>query len=492
MTRILAALGLVALATGCASTPPLTPAKISQTPAGTSIPTAAQYGEPLVSYVQMVEKLPLVYTMTAETRMPGLRQRTYDLTSQAWTDAQPAPWRHDVVVLEPDHAMHGRALMIVNNGQRPGKGDAPAGPSADFTMEALAALAMKTQTAVISISDVPNQPLTYPGDVKARREDDLVAHGWSLFMQAPAPSMSLPVHVPMAAAVSRAMTLAQRELGPLDIRKFVVSGVSKRAWAAWLTTIADPRIDAIVPFALDLLDTPASLKNIYDSYGGNWPLAFGPYYAEGIDKHIATPRFEALMRIEDPLAYLDSAHAARLSVPKYVVNASGDDFFVPDNSSLYFGKLPGPKALRMVPNASHYSIKASLVDTLGSFVKRIQQGSPLPELTATQQRHGGDFHIEWRASETPRELRLWAADNPEARDFRHACGIRYSATTIAPGATRVAIKQPETGWRAYFVEATLDDGFVATTPVYIMGTTAYPTSAPPQRPPHCRTLPGRG
>jgi len=61
------------------------------------------------------------------------------------------------------------------------------------------------------------------------------------------------------------------------------------------------------------------------------------------------------MRIVEPLEYRD-----RLTMPKLIVNASGDQFFLPDSSRFYFDRLPGVKYLRCVPNADH-SLKNSYV-----------------------------------------------------------------------------------------------------------------------------------
>ncbi|MFL7976907.1 PhoPQ-regulated protein, partial [Xanthomonas vasicola] len=83
--------------------------------------------------------------------------------------------------------------------------------------------------------------------------------------------------------------------------------------------------------------------------------------------------------------------------------------------------------------------------------------------------------------------------NPQARDFRYACGIRYSATPIAltNGSTvSVPVQVPEAGWNAYFVEATYADGFVATSQAYVLGKQRYPTRPPPTDNAACSTLPG--
>jgi PhoPQ-activated pathogenicity-related protein len=50
------------------------------------------------------------------------------------------------------------------------------------------------------------------------------------------------------------------------------------------------------------------------------------------------------------------------------------------------------------------------------------------------------------------------------------------------------METPEQGWAATFLEATFADGFVVTTPVQIMPE-HYPTAAPPENGPTCKTLP---
>lgn len=450
----------------------------------------------LACYRQTVENQPLNYTMTSIVQLPGIEQRTYRLVSQSWSPDQlvrPDTWVHEVALYIPQDALPRRALVIANDGTRhPGEGETPRTPN-DFLPDTLADIARSTRTAVISVSDVPNQLLSYADDGKPKAEDDSVARSWTLFMQSPHTRGAMPLHVPMAASIWRAMSLAERELTSLGIHRFVVSGISKRAWTTWLALIGDQRVDAIAPFAIDLLSTRAALENMYRSYGGNWPLAFYPYYAEGIDRTLDSPAFGLLMRIEDPLSYLGTRHGSRLAVPKYIVNASGDDFFVPDNSQRYFDKLPGAKALRMVPNSSHSDIRRATLDSLVPFVKRIQHGKALPQVDAAPIETNGQTILRLRTSERPRQLLLWQATNPLARDFRYACGIRYTSTPIAMNGARpqqLVLVPPTNGWRAYFVEATFDDGFVATSQTYILGD-GYPSTPPPAVGSSCRTLPGR-
>jgi PhoPQ-activated pathogenicity-related protein len=489
MRKILIAIVLAASATAC--TPTKLPVSVN--------PCSNQGFENTVAcYVATAENQPLKYTLIAHEQLPGVTKRVYRMTSQFWSPQQlvePSEWQHDVTIYMPEHALHGRALLVANNGTpHPLDGGSPIPPN-DFPAEALATIAKGTNTVVVSMDYVPSQYLTYTDDGKARREDDSVAHSWALFMKEPEQRRAMSVHVPMAASISRAMTLAQREMAGLDIHHFIVSGISKRAWVSWLDVTADPRIDAVVPFASDLLNTRDMMKLMYRSYGNNWPIAFYPYYAENIDKHIDTQAFTWLMQIEDPLQYLGTPYSSRLTIPKYMVNASGDDFYTPDSSQLYFEKLPGApsdKVLRTVPNSSHSGIRNATIDSLTTFVNRIQHGISLPVIRSSLEGSGENHAISFLPSEYPQKVLLWHAENPHARDFRYACGIRYESTPIPLHTARVPIALPESGWNAYFIEATFADGFVATTPVYILGKKEYPDAAPPSNGDACQTLPGRG
>ena len=113
-------------------------------------------------------------------------------------------------------------------------------------------------------------------------------------------------------------------------------------------------------YVIDILSMDKVLEHTRQTYGGNWPLAFGDYLREGIVTQRKSDSFSSLLQMEDPLHYLHSAYAKRLEIPKYMINASGDDFFVPDNSRLYFDQLPGIKALRVAPNPKPPPIEPSV------------------------------------------------------------------------------------------------------------------------------------
>lgn len=455
--------------------------------AATSPAEDLDFSEVLARYKQSQASLPLVYEATGVQTFAGIEKRSFTLESQNWSPqdlVEPGVWRHDVAIYLPDDALPGQALLIANNGtHQPLAGKAAQGPT-DFTEAMALSIAKQTRTIVISTSNIPNQYLTYTDDNIPRREDDSVAHSWKLFLESPAARPTLSLHIPMMQALVKTMDLAQRELAPWQVDSFIASGASKRGWATWLTALNDERVTAIVPFVIDILGMDRVLEHTYRSYGNSWPLAFSAYQNEGITGQIHTENFNKLLQIEDPLRYLDSAYAPRLTIPKYIVNASGDDFFVPDNSRFYFDKLPGQSALRIAPNSDHYGIRDYTEAALIPFINRLRQARDLPKVSIEAQ--GQHYSVQF--SETPAKVLQWTALNPEARDFRKACGIHYQSTPLGVGSNvLVTLQPPAQGWMASFIEATFEDGMVVTTPVQILPQT-YPEQRPPVVEPACKTL----
>lgn len=448
----------------------------------------------LPDYREHISDTPLKYTLISTEPLAQVELRHYELLSQHWSPddmVTPAQWRHNVDIYIPETAKQRHALVVVNNGVNYEEGVQINSKPVDFTQETLASIARDTNTIVISVSDIPNQYLTFQDDKKPLKEDESVSRSWALFMEAPEQRKLMPLNIPMVSSLSQAIRLAKEELTRWNIHSFIVTGISKRGWTAWLSAIADPDVEAIVPFAIDLLDIDASLEHIYQSYGGNWPITFYPYYQQGIDEKIKTHSFSQLRQIIDPLIYLNTVYQPRLAIPKYIINASGDDFFVPDNSRFYYSKLPGVKSLRIVPNTSHYSIKQITEESLVTFINRFQDKKTLPQVLGIIQHNLLTVYF----SEEPIKVVRWTATNPNARDFRYACGIRYHPLTIdIPTNNRVNItlNEPVTGWEATYIEATFDDGYVATTQVYITPDDKYAQTAPPSVNTACQTLPGRG
>ncbi|EBZ7749592.1 PhoPQ-regulated protein, partial [Salmonella enterica subsp. enterica serovar Infantis] len=348
--------------------------------------------------------LPLDYSLLEKKQRPGVMLQRFNLNSQTWSPqgvVSPERWQNGVDIYIPDSAREKNALVVINNGSNNNGSGTPVAPT-NFNEEELSRIAIATRTVVISVSNVPNQVLSYQGVTTPLGEDNSVAYSWKLFIGDTHKYQDASLHIPMAASVSQAFRLAKKELTQQNINKFIVTGASKRGWAAWLTALSDPDVGAVVPFAMDLLNTQKSLEHMYQSYGKNWPVAFYPYYNQGIDQQVGTDKFARLMRLEDPLTYLNTDMGDRLKIDKYIINASGDDFYVPDNSHFYYGLLPGSKSLRVVPNSTHNGILSVAEQSLITFVNRFQEKQKLPEITENVQSRGdGKKELVVNFSEKP-------------------------------------------------------------------------------------------
>ncbi|EOF7272520.1 PhoPQ-activated protein PqaA family protein [Salmonella enterica subsp. enterica serovar Infantis] len=443
--------------------------------------------------------LPLDYSLLEKKQRPGVMLQRFNLNSQTWSPqgvVSPERWQNGVDIYIPDSAREKNALVVINNGSNNNGSGTPVAPT-NFNEEELSRIAIATRTVVISVSNVPNQVLSYQGVTTPLGEDNSAAYSWKLFIGDTHKYQDASLHIPMAASVSQAFRLAKKELTQQNINKFIVTGASKRGWAAWLTALSDPDVGAVVPFAMDLLNTQKSLEHMYQSYGKNWPVAFYPYYNQGIDQQVGTDKFARLMRLEDPLTYLNTDMGDRLKIDKYIINASGDDFYVPDNSHFYYGLLPGSKSLRVVPNSTHNGILSVAEQSLITFVNRFQEKQKLPEITENVQSRGdGKKELVVNFSEKPVAILQWTARNPAARDFRYACDIKYNSVPVSlatgDNTLSISLTTPDSGWQATYIEATFTDGYVATTQVYITPDEKYPETAPPSIDASCQTLPGRG
>src|SRR3989475_3244282 len=119
-----------------------------------------------------------------------------------------------------------------------------------------------------------------------------------------------------------------------------------------------------------------------------------------------TPEYRALLKIEGPYEYRH-----RLTMPKFIINAAGDQFFLPDSSQFYFDDLPGEKQLRYVPNADHSLRGSDARESIEAFYETILTGRERPRFSWSMDPDGS---IRTRTKDRPRQVRLWQATNPLA------------------------------------------------------------------------------
>jgi PhoPQ-activated pathogenicity-related protein len=244
--------------------------------------------------------------------------------------------------------------------------------------------------------------------------------------------------------------LASPAGGRTKVDGFVVAGGSKRGWTTWLVGAVDHRVIAIIPLVIDALNSEAVTKHHFEAYGFFSP-SLKDYVNHGLFPHkIGTPEYQAVLKIEDPYEY---RFREQLRIPKYMINASGDQFFLPDGSQFYYADLPEEKHLRYVPNVKHNLEGSDATDSMIAFYQAIIARKPRPRFSWKKEKDGS---LVVNVVDKPSEVNLWQATNPQARDFRvDTIGKAYQSTPLKEsksGAYIANIKKPVKGYTAFFVE----------------------------------------
>jgi PhoPQ-activated pathogenicity-related protein len=287
-------------------------------------------------------------------------------------------------------------------------------------------------------------------------EDQFIAYTWDKFLRTG--NEMWPARLPMTKSAVRAMDAVTAFMkseagGKIPVDTFMVAGGSKRGWTTWTTAAVDKRVVAIAPMVIDLLNAEKSFEHHYRAYGFYSP-AVKDYEDLGIMKWTGTPQYRALMKIEEPYEYRD-----RLTMPKYIVNAGGDQYFLPDSSRFYFDELKGEKYLRYVQNTDHSLRNSDARQGLIAFYDAFLRKQARPNFFW---KFEDDGSIKVTTATKPSEVKLWQANNPEHRDFRLvSIGPAYKSTTLEEQKDGIYIgkvPKPEKGWTAYFIELTFPSG----------------------------------
>jgi PhoPQ-activated pathogenicity-related protein len=386
----------------------------------------------------------------------GYRTRVLELTSQTWRSEKEVDhpvWKHWITIVQPDKITSTKGMLFIGGGS-------VTTPMPEKPAERSVRIAMETGTVVADLTNVPNQPLHFADSPeKGRTEDDVIAYSRVKHFQTKDDTWL--VRLAMVKSGVRAMDAIQEFLateagGHVKVDKFVVAGGSKRAWTTWLVGAVDPRVCAIIPIVIDALNSEEVTKHQFEAYGFFGP-ALKDYVNHGIFPHmIGTPEYKAVLAIEDPYNYRDRP---ALKMPKFLINASGDQFFLPDNSQFYYKDLPEEKHIRYVPNAKHNLEGSDSTDSILAFYAAIVNATPRPRFTWTKQKGGA---IVVNVIDAPSEVKLWQATNPNARDFRvDTIGKAYTSTILKEekkGVYVAQIPKPEKGFTAFFVELTYPSG----------------------------------
>lgn len=390
------------------------------------------------------------YKVVNEIKGEGYSTFIIKLISQKWLSEQEVKdpiWWHWLTVVVPDGVEVNTAMLIIGEGSR--ESLLPTKPN-DMALQ----LALGSQSIVAHLHNVPNQPMEFVNDdYGSRVEDEWIAYGWNQFLQGGAKDADATwlARFPMTNAAVRAMDAlvdftSKKEM--TNIEKFVVTGASKRGWATWTTAIVDTRVVAIIPIVIDMLNSIPSFLHHYQVYG-KWAAAIGDYEKMGIMDWHNSKEYARLMQITEPYSYKD-----QLTLPKLLLNATGDQFFIPDSWQFYWNDLKGEKHLRYVPNSEHSMGGTDVLETVVSFYQMILAKQDRPTFDWSVK--NGTIHIQTDSKYPPNAITLWQAHNPNARNFQvDEIGKSYKASeipTTTDGQYEISIESPQKGYAAFYVE----------------------------------------
>jgi len=396
-------------------------------------------------------------------------------------DSDSSVWRHWLTICVPDYvdSRLGKTSFIYIDGG--GTHDRPP-TSVDLVAEVIC---LNSGTVSSALTQIPNEPIIFKGDGVRRSEDAMIAYTWSHFFNYTNEPDWL-ARLPMTKAVVRAMDTIQSfvednlpNLPTID--KFVVAGASKRGWTTWTTGAVDKRVVAMIPMVMPILNIVPNMNHHYQAYGG-WSFALDDYLKMGLMAYLNRPVFLQMADIVDPWSYRN-----RLTMPKMIIAAAGDEFFLPDSAQFFINGLPGEKYLNIMANAEHSLATAypDVASCISGFYYLIITNTRRPSFEYQIIKSNQTASIIVKTHDTPFEVTMWYATTISStlRDFRLVIcpqipqciqPVFWWPETLQqqPDGTYVAtMNAPDYGWTGFQVEMKWLYGphtFTATTEINIV------------------------
>jgi len=336
-------------------------------------------------------------------RVMGTTEHRLMLTSQTW---QGITWKHYLQVFEPHRLEEtNKILLFVTAGNI---GEVPS-TAYDFMGSGAA---KHTGSRIAILHQVPNQPLL--GD---HVEDDLITESWLRYLQTG--DANWPLLFPMVKSTVKAMDALEEFISTSSnhtVDGFVITGASKRGWTSWLAPSVDKRIIGTAPVVIDVLNFRPQMIGQLKSWG-EFSEQIQDYTSKGLVKLENESELETRLRVMmDPHTY-----HREVEIPKLMVIATNDRYWVLNSLNIYWDDLLGPKHVSYVPNTGHY-LSGQLVPvmkTISAFFKRVVAEQPMPAFEWKHDDHADGYRLTVSGPDLPRSARLWVAHSNDL-DFRDA------------------------------------------------------------------------
>ncbi len=386
------------------------------------------------------------------------------MTSQTWRGIA---WKHQMYLLKPAKVTNTRAVLVIAGGSWRKEYEQPSeGLSIPREARLLAQVAQELGSVVAVVKHVPFQPV-FGGMV----EDEIISYTFDRFLRTG--DTSWPLLRPMVKSAVRAMDTVQahcKKAWNVQIDGFTLTGASKRGWTTWLTSAVDPRVKALAPMVIDVLNMQEHLKLQLASWG-EFSEQIADYTRRGIPERMNTPLGKFLNAVVDPFH-----HRHYITQPKLIINGTNDRYWPLEALNLYWPHLQGPRWVLYVPNNGH-GLKdfVRVVGAIAALHAHNTGSKPLPKMDwKWTQEADGSWRIRLQADPAPAQVRLWLARS-NTLDFRPA---QWTSRTLKPAedGTWSFTLRPDAGqYRAAFLEGQWQRGVL---PLYL--STAIRVAKPPQ------------
>ncbi len=385
------------------------------------------WAQPVLDYVNAPDDS-FAWQVTSEETVGQTTVTHLQVTSQTWRGIV---WTHRVQVVVPQEMAHPETALLLITGGSPGR--------EELTFLGMAAVGLSAPMVVLG--DVPNQPL-----FDDLREDALISYTFSEFLDSG--EADWPLLFPMTKAAVRAMDAVEEytaQAWETPVRRWLVTGASKRGWTTWFTgAVAPERIVGIAPMVYDNLDMAAQMAHQVEAWG-DYSEMIHDYTERGLPDLLGSEEGRRLGEMVDPYALRE-----RITMPKLTITGTNDAYWPLDAANLYWDGLVGPKYILYVPNSGHgLDDLMRVINAQIGFSLCCSGRAPLPE-PSWEFEEGG--YLKLTVDPGPGAIRVmqWTAHTP-TRDFRESTweeepAIEHEGRYIA------RMLYPEAGHSALFAE----------------------------------------
>ncbi len=402
----------------------------------------------------------------------------YNLTSLQYLTPEftdRSVWVHTLIYIVPDNLNKSCTDAYIwytwGHNDQPWKADA----QDDIDLAVVSQVAMATRCPAIAVYEIPNQKICFLDSTPpyCDSEDGAIAYTFNRFLYQNRSAEWLLLF-PMVKAGVRAMdavqAIAAADFGH-TITHFIPSGASKRGWTTWLVGAVDPvpgRVKAIVPVVLDALNFNSFIHRQWQSYQG-FTFVLKPYWEFGLTRATSMPLFANWTREIDPYAYRN-----RLTMPKFSINAAGDEFQLLDDQRHWAHEMPGEMKTILIKDADHVLITNFflVIKAVRAYTESVVLNIARPSYTWSISETTGQISVT--TSVAPKKVELVFTTVPtKLRDFRDIVGpatenpciihvmggcvrfILWTSKTITgttPTTFSTNVTAPATGWTGFYLQ----------------------------------------